>query len=161
MKPYLILLFFIVLAIPLQAQDQIPSYSFEQLEERIRVEAKKQAVVVNFWATWCAPCIKELPHFESLQSEYDQSKVKVLLVSLDMEKERAVKYAQKKQLKSDIAYLDEVDFNQWIDKISPDWSGAIPATLMLSPDGKKSFYEGEFSKEELYQSVNDFLQKTD
>lgn len=161
MKPYLLVFLLSVLSIPLKAQDQIPSYSFEQLEERIRTEAQNQPIVINFWATWCAPCIKELPHFEGLQSEYDPSEVKVLLVSLDMEKERAVKYAQKKQLKSDIAYLDEVDFNQWINKISPDWSGAIPATLMLSPDGKKSFYEGEFSKEELYQSVNDFLQKTD
>lgn len=143
-----------------KAQD-IPSYSFEELEEKIKTESEQRALVVNFWATWCAPCIKELPYFESLTEAYAPDKLKVLLVSLDMDKERAVKFKEKKKLQSDVAYLDEVDFNKWIDKISPDWSGAIPATLMISPEGNSSFYEGEFTKEELYEQVKRFFNKTD
>lgn len=140
---------------------EIQSYTFAELEEKIAREAEKQPLIINFWATWCAPCIKELPHFESLSKDFSDEKLKVLLVSLDMEKEKAVKFSQKKQLRSEVAFLDEVDFNAWIDKISPDWSGAIPATLMISPSGEKYFHEGELSKEELYDHIKRFINKTE
>ncbi|MEK6482340.1 TlpA disulfide reductase family protein [Catalinimonas sp. 4WD22] len=159
MKKLTLFLFLLGTIVTANAQD-IPSYSFEELEDRINAESKNQPLVVNFWATWCAPCIKELPHFESLRKDYQADEIKVLLVSLDMDKDKALKFKEKKQLQSDVAYLDEVDFNQWIDKISPDWSGAIPATLMISPSGDRSFHEGEFSKEELYEQVKRFFNKT-
>lgn len=159
MKKLTVFFFLLCTIVTANAQD-IPSYSFEELEARISEESQNQALVVNFWATWCAPCIKELPHFESLQKDYQADDIKVLLVSLDMEKGKAVKFKEKKQLQSDVAYLDEVDFNLWIDKISPDWSGAIPATLMISPSGERSFHEGELSKEELYEQVKRFFNKT-
>lgn len=140
----------------LEAQ-QIQSYSFQSLDEKIQQESRQQTVLVNFWATWCKPCIKELPYFESLSEDQEVNNLKVLLVSLDMEKARAVKYAEKNQLQSEVLYLDEVDFNAWIGKISPEWSGAIPATLMVSPAGKRAFYEGSFTRDELFEAVKLFI----
>jgi len=144
---------------PLQAQE-IRSYSFKSLDQKIQQESQQHTVLVNFWATWCKPCIKELPYFEALSADMQKKNLKVLLVSLDMDKTRAEKYAQKKQLQSEVLYLDEVDFNAWIGKISPDWSGAIPATLMVSPAGKRAFHEGSFTQDELFETVNLFIKNS-
>jgi len=156
MKIIALTFYLLTVCLAVQAQ-QIESYTFESLNQKIQEESREQVVLVNFWATWCKPCIQELPYFESLNHDKRETKLKVLLVSLDMEKERAENYAQKKQLESEVLYLDEVDFNRWIDQISPDWSGAIPATLMIAPGGREAFYEGSFSKEELYNTVNLFI----
>ena len=79
---------------PLQAQE-IQSYSFNSLDQRIQHESQQHTVLVNFWATWCKPCIKELPYFEALSADMQEKNLKILLVSLDMEKTRAEKYAKK------------------------------------------------------------------
>lgn len=157
MKYIASLLLLICITANAKAQE-IKSYSFAKLEERITEASQDQVLIVNFWATWCKPCIKELPYFESLQEDLNSKDLKVMLVSLDMEKERAVNYARKKDLKSEVLYLDEVDFNQWIDTISPNWSGAIPATLMLAPGGERSFFEGSFEQKELVATVKRFMQ---
>ncbi len=137
---------------------EIQSYSFEELEKKITDESSHQYLVVNFWATWCAPCLQELPYFESLSQDFPNAKLKVLLVSLDLEKDKAIQFKEKKQLQSEVVYLNEVDFNAWINKISPKWSGAIPATLMLSPAGEKKFHEGEYTEAELYGQIKRFIQ---
>ena len=137
---------------------EIETYSFEKLEGKLETASQNQYLVINFWATWCKPCIKELPYFETLQDQLKTDKFDVLLVSLDMEKEKAVQYAKKHDLRSEVLYLDEVDFNTWIDQISPEWSGAIPATLLISPSGKRAFYEGSFEQKELNNTVKRFMQ---
>ncbi len=138
---------------------EIPSLSFEELHQKIRVDNKDQVKVINFWATWCKPCIEELPYFEALSQTYQDGSVKVLLVSLDMEVDRAVAFKHKKGLQAEVVYLDEVDQNAFIDRISPEWSGAIPATLIVLPDGTEKFYEKKFSsQEELNQTINHLLQ---
>ncbi|MFP4092745.1 MAG: TlpA family protein disulfide reductase [Cyclobacteriaceae bacterium] len=158
MRLALLLLTATLLTINTYAQD-VPSYSFADLQQKMEEESEKQIVVVNFWATWCKPCIKELPYFEALNNDFPQDELKVLLVSLDMEKEKAVRYRDKKQLESEVVYLDETDFNQWIDRISPSWSGAIPATLLLAPGGNREFHEGVLTQKELYTLVNQFIEK--
>ncbi|MEQ9442671.1 MAG: TlpA disulfide reductase family protein [Cyclobacteriaceae bacterium] len=136
---------------------EIPVLDFQGLEERIREKNEAEVLVVNFWATWCKPCIKELPYFDSLQTSYSPTKVKVLLVSLDMEAKAAAKYYQRKNIQSEVVFLDAVDHNAWIDRISPDWSGAIPATLFINSSGEESFHEGEYSAEALFTQVNQLL----
>jgi thiol-disulfide isomerase/thioredoxin len=110
---------------------------------------------VNFWATWCKPCVKELPAFEKLNEVYANDKVKVLLVSLDFIKhfETKVKpFVAEKNLKSDVILLNDPRSNQWIDKVSKEWSGAIPATVIYR--GKdRLFYEGSFTYEELEKEM--------
>ena len=114
--------------------------------------------VVNFWATWCRPCVKELPYFEKLNMEYADKKVKVVLVSLDFPEtlEKQVIPYVKKNLKSEVWLLDDADANGWIPKIDKTWSGAIPATLMFN---KKNsiFHERSFTYEELKKEVESLL----
>lgn len=115
--------------------------------------------VVNFWATWCAPCIKELPYFEKLNNDYADKKVEVILVSLDFPTKydsNLKPYIKEKNLKSKVVALNDMDSNMWIPKISEDWSGAIPATLIYNKD-KRQFYEKSFTYDELETEVKLFI----
>jgi thiol-disulfide isomerase/thioredoxin len=115
--------------------------------------------VINFWATWCAPCVKELPFFEKLNASYANRNVEVILVSLDFPKQYDSKlkpFIKNKKLKSKVVALNDMDTNSWIPKISEDWTGAIPATLIYNKD-KRQFYEHTFNYEELETQVKQFL----
>lgn len=110
--------------------------------------------VFNFWATWCAPCVKELPLFEKLNQE--NNSVRVTLVSLDLDldpnPEKVYKFIERKKIQSRVLILDEKDPNAWISKIDRNWTGALPATLVINPaTGQRRFVgnalkEGELEK---------------
>jgi len=137
---------------------QIKVYEkFEAFEKDV-IKANDTVYVINFWATWCAPCIKELPYFEKLHT--DNKKVKVILVSLDSQKDlekKLLPFIERKKISAEVVLLSDKDYNSWLDKIDKDWSGAIPATLIL--EGKKHlFAEREFeSFTELNDYVNSFI----
>ena len=134
------------------------TYNFAQFEEKLK--AKNDSIyIVNFWATWCAPCVKELPHFETIGAKYRNQKVKVLLVSLDMNKQvesNLIPFIKRKKLQSEVIHLHEPDANAWISKVDPDWSGALPATVIYSGN-KRKFYERSFTESELENEVKQFL----
>jgi thiol-disulfide isomerase/thioredoxin len=131
-----------------QAADLVPLAQLEAsiAEERTRIQ------VINFWATWCAPCLKELPLFEKLND--DRKDVRVLLVSLDMDldpnPDKVRNFAARKKLKSEVIILNEKDPNSWINRIEKTWSGAIPATLIINNrTGKRKFVEKELKTGDL------------
>lgn len=116
-----------------------------------------QVKVINYWATWCKPCIKELPYFVQAAKQYPN--VEFIFISLDFadQTKRVNTFAQKKKLTvGDLYLIDDLDYNSWIDKISPEWSGAIPATLIVNGDQMK-FYEQEFHEGELTKIIEETL----
>lgn len=138
----------------------IKVYNFDQIEPLFHPSADNDTVYIfNFWATYCAPCIKELPYFEKVNEMYADKKVKVMLISLDFKSQiesRVIPFLKRKDIKSEVVVLSDPDANSWIDKVSPSWSGAIPATLVVKGE-KREFYEKEFSYEELQSVINSFL----
>lgn len=137
--------------------DSLEIYDFQGIEKFLTTTDDK-VYVVNFWATWCAPCIKELPYFEKLNKEYSD-KLDVILISLDFPKNYDSKlkpFIQKHQLKSRVMALNDPDANTWIPKVDKSWSGAIPATLIFNKD-KRQFYEQTFTYEQLETEVKQFL----
>ncbi len=138
---------------------KVVSLNFEALEKKYFQKKNDSIYVINFWATWCKPCIKELPAFEKIASEYADKKVKVLLVSLDFPdkiEEQVIPFIKKNNIKSEVILLDDADANSWIPKVSPDWSGAIPATVIYKNDRRK-FYEQSFTFEALETEIKTFL----
>lgn len=137
----------------------VKSYNYESFKALLE-KNNDSTYVVNFWATWCAPCVQELPHFEKLNSEYKNKKVSVLLVSLDFKKQvekNLLPFIKRRNLKSKVVLLSDPDMNAWISKVNPDWSGAIPATVIYNKNQRK-FYEQSFTYEQLESEVKPFIE---
>ncbi|MAE81904.1 MAG: thiol-disulfide oxidoreductase [Flammeovirgaceae bacterium] len=147
-----------ILLIGLVANAQeVKLISVESLDNMI-AENGDQVRVYNFWASWCGPCVKEMPYFEEVNSA---KQAEVIFVSLDFPEdlEKAQKLISKKGIQSETYLLNSTNYDEYIPKISEAWSGAIPATLFVSPSGKKYFYEKAFEKNELVQVVKSLSSK--
>jgi thiol-disulfide isomerase/thioredoxin len=137
---------------------ELEVYDYAGLEKFLNMKDDK-VYVINFWATWCGPCVKELPHFEKLYETYSNENVEVILVSLDFPRLYETKlkpYILENKLKSRVIALDDVDVNSWIPKVDKSWSGAIPATIIYRNNERK-FYEKSFTYNELENELKQFL----
>lgn len=154
MKYLLYLIFSLLFSNAILAQKVVAYDNFSALEKEV-LSDKNTIYVVNFWATWCAPCVKELPYFEKLNSE--NKSIKVVLVSLDFKDQfesKLLPFVKNRKINSEVVLLTDKDYNTWLPMIDKDWSGSIPATLIIKND-KKFFAERIFSSyEELSEYVN-------
>jgi thiol-disulfide isomerase/thioredoxin len=115
--------------------------------------------LVNFWATWCKPCIDEMPYFEYVNKTYSEQKVKVLLVNLDDPDKietRVKPFIQEHDIRSEVIVLDDLNANYWIEQVDERWTGAIPATVFYGRDFRE-FYEKSFKFQELDSIVKSKL----
>lgn len=130
-------------------------YDFSELQTVIDANSDK-TLVLNFWATTCGPCIKEMPHFNTLLQSSDEADLNILLVSLDRATELDSKvqpFVERFQIAPDVAILEDQNYSAWTEKIDTSWYGALPATLIIK-GGKRSFRFGAYeSYEELLQDV--------
>ena len=134
--------------------------TFSALQKRL-AQATDTTYVVNFWATWCAPCVKELPHFERLRAANTTKKVKVLLVNLDYASQVDKKvrpFVKQHALRAEVLLLNETDPNSWLDKVDTAWSGALPFTLIINNKTRqRRTFERELSWAELTAALQKFL----
>jgi len=139
------------------SQEVVVYEKFDDFEKAI-IKEDNNVYVINFWATWCAPCVKELPYFEKLNA--DNTNVKVILVSLDSRKDlekKLIPFLERKKITSKVVMLSDKDYNTWLNKIDQNWSGSIPATLIIHGE-KHLFAEREFENfAELNDYVNSFI----
>jgi thiol-disulfide isomerase/thioredoxin len=135
----------------------VNGYKWEGLNHYLS-QQNDTTYVVNFWATWCEPCIEELPHFEEINKKYKDNKIKVILVSMDFGKDintKLLPFINRKQIKSDVIVMREVDGDSWISKVDSTWTGSLPATVIYNK-GMRKFYEKTFTYAELEKEVSNF-----
>ena len=140
------------------SKETIEVVDFDGLYSKIDLSVDK-TYVLNFWATWCAPCVKELPHFEEVNKELKDKNTEVILVSLDFPSQIESKlkpYLKKNKIKSKVILLDDSKMNTWVPKVSEQWDGGIPATLIVNASNY-NFYPKPFKKEELFNEINKVL----
>jgi len=145
----------ILFLVPGEVYSQV--YAEIDKEELIAMTGMKNdtTYVVNFWATWCSPCVKEISYFEEVHRLNQGSKLKVILVSLDFPDradKRVIPFLKQKDITAPVFLMTDLNYNEWIDHVDPDWSGAIPATLIFNRD-QRVFLEQELSRDELFEHV--------
>jgi thiol-disulfide isomerase/thioredoxin len=139
--------------------------SFSQSAEVVKLHKLQELIaansgnieVINFWATWCAPCIKELPLFEKITAEKHPD-IHVTLVSMDLDldpnPEKVYKFIARKNIQSRVLLLEEKNPNAWISQIDKEWSGALPATIVINQKtGKRKFVEKELHDGDLEKLI--------
>lgn len=150
MKPFLI--FGLLLSALFSNAQEIKRIKITDLEKTIN--QSKTPLIVNFWATFCVPCIEEIPYFEELARK---NSVNFLLVSLDLEKSYPAEiknFIRKKKYSAPVQWLDESDADYFCPKVDSAWSGAIPASLFINNEtGYRKFLEGQLSKDQIEKEI--------
>jgi len=144
-----------------------PNATIEVLETFSELQAIIDAgdhdvLVLNFWSTTCAPCIKEMPHFNKLNTEYSHKNVGILLVSLEkaMRLETHIyPYVQKYGIVPEVMVLKDQNYRIWTDKIDESWYGALPATLIIKGEQRKFRFGSYKTYEELKADVDKVLEQ--
>lgn len=150
--------FLTLTGVPVDAQS-IPVWKLKDLQTA--VDQPASPVIINFWATFCKPCIAELPHFQKLANKYKSTGVRLIPVSLDLKEAYPSKIAaltKKLGLVASVVWLDEANADAFCPVVDSSWSGVIPATLFLNPrTGYRRFYEEELSAEAVEKEIKAML----
>jgi thiol-disulfide isomerase/thioredoxin len=155
--------YFIVVAVLLAGMvgfsQEIKSIKITELEKTIA--ESKTPLIVNFWATFCVPCIEEIPYFQEEVKKHSKEGVQLLLVSLDMKSfypDKINAFAGKRKFTAPIAWLNETNADYFCPKVDPKWSGAIPASLFINnKTGYRKFLEEELTHAELKKEIEALL----
>lgn len=149
MRQLIVFTFAILLTITFKGYSQeIQVVNYDQLDKIVK-NAKDSVVVVNFWATWCKPCIEELPYFAEAGISSKNEPVKFLFVSMDFtsKKDKAEEVFSRNKLPGKVVLLNE-DPNIWINKLNPQWGGDIPYTFLQDKKGNRTHYPKTFATSE-------------
>jgi thiol-disulfide isomerase/thioredoxin len=152
MKTFFIISF-LLFAISVGAQ--VKAIKITELEKTIKESTTP--MIVNFWATYCVPCIEEIPYFQDMAKKYKSKGVSLLLVSLDLKAAYPAKIdamAKKLKLTAPIVWLNETNADYFCPKVDSSWSGGLPASLFVNNTaGYRKFYEDEVSKQTLENEI--------
>lgn len=145
MKKALIVFVLFVISTHIKSQD-LPAWKITDVEKLIQ-QKNEGVLVINFWATFCRPCVAEIPSFIKISDQYKNDSVTLYLVSVDLPSAYPKKistFARDKQFNSNISWLNETNADYFCPKVDESWSGSIPATLFVNTKtGYRKFYEGE------------------
>jgi thiol-disulfide isomerase/thioredoxin len=154
MKKHILAAFFLIISFTANAQE-IKRWKMNDLLQYI--QHSDSAIIVNFWATFCGPCIEEIPYFQTIASKYRSKKAKLLLVSLDFDENyphKIAAFANKHGFTAEVIWLDESRPDEFCPKIDSSWSGAMPATLFVnSKTSYRKFIEAQLNQQRVEAEI--------
>lgn len=142
----------------MEAQD-IRRVKITELDQLIR--QSEYPVIVNFWATWCKPCVEELPSLIREMKAHKEDSLQLILVSLDDQETYNGKlktFIRERNYEGLFLWLDETNADLFCPVIDSSWSGAIPATLLLNKKRNyRKFVEAKLADESIKQLLNEMF----
>jgi len=127
------------------------SFGFSQTIKKVKVTEVEEyiknsdhPIVLNCWATWCAPCVEEIPYFMETVKKYSDQKVELVLMSLDFASSypnKIIDLIKRKHFEATFLWLNETNADYFCPKIDPKWDGTLPSTLYIDPKtGYRKFF---------------------
>ena len=122
---------------------QVKKVKIDEIEQII--QKSDHPVIISFWATWCIPCIHEIPYFQETVKKYENKDVELVLVSLDFKESFPnviESFIKKRNFQASFYWLNETNADHFCPKIDPKWDGSIPATLFVNnKTNYRKFYD--------------------
>jgi thiol-disulfide isomerase/thioredoxin len=158
LKKLLSILLFAFLFCAASAQS-VPAWKITDLKKYI--QSSRNPVIISFWATYCTPCLAEIPYFEKIVTKYKNDSVTILLVSLDMEEqypEAIASMITKMKFASTVVWLNETNADYFCPKVDSSWSGALPSTLFVNnKTGYHKFFEEKIPADKLDAEIKPMI----
>lgn len=125
-----------LISVTFTGDDILVDATAEEINAKIAEYKGEKPVLVNFWATWCAPCIEEFPYILELREKYE-GQFKLIFVSGDFEeaREEAEQFLKKQGVDFE-TYFKVGNDNEFINTISNEWTGALPFTIVYNKAGE-------------------------
>jgi hypothetical protein len=164
-RPFLLLL--VLLLCLATAAQTIPAWKTPDLDRYLR--SAKRPLVLNLWATFCQPCVEEIPYFQTALGikagpqgkAAPPGKADLLLLSLDMKGDYPAKiaaFARRHGFRAPIAWLSETDADVYGPVIDSTWTGALPASIFYNPiTGYRKFYAGQLGPTQFEEALRAML----
>jgi len=131
--------------------------------QTLTANASDKLRLVNFWATWCGPCIVEFPELVGINRMYRNRSFEFISVSADDpdQREDVLAFLKKQQSSNRNVHFDSLDRDALVDSADPKWSGALPHTILIKPGGKVIYRKtGEINALKLKRVIVDYLGRT-
>lgn len=129
------------------------------------VKKSKHPVVVSFWATWCAPCVEEIPYLQEAVQNHKGDSVELILVSLDYQNfypKKISEFVKEKKYKATFWWLNETNADVFCPVIDPKWDGSIPCTLLVNnKTGYRKFIMRQMTDRQVEPEIKYLLGVTD
>ncbi|HXB45060.1 MAG TPA: TlpA disulfide reductase family protein [Puia sp.] len=158
MKYFLLITVFSFCVFSVQAQE-IKKIKVTDLETYIA--HCDHPLIVNFWATYCGPCIKEIPYFEKLAAQHKDKHVELLLVSVDMAEyypAKIIAFVKEHQFVSPVWWLNETNADYFCPKVDKSWTGGIPSTLLVNNETRyRKFFERQLTELQMEEYIRALL----
>jgi thiol-disulfide isomerase/thioredoxin len=162
MKVLFTIISFCLLLLQIQGRAQGPvvhKWKITALEAYIA--SADHPLIVNFWATFCAPCNKEIPYFQSTVERYKQQGVELILVSLDLPDyypARISKFAGSHGYHATFVWLNETDADYFCPRIDKRWTGAIPSSLFINNKTHyRRFYDRQLTEAQVGPAIGEMV----